>query len=322
MDPSELDLEPFAHDPARWGASMVNDAELLVLCLETVAARSIVEVGAYAGDLTRLLARWAARADARVWAIDPAPQPELVTLANEDERVELVRRTSLEALRTVALPDVAIIDGDHNHYTVSEELRTIAERAGDDPLPLLLFHDVCWPHARRDDYFDPELVPAERRQPAAEGGSVFPGDPGIADGGLPYRHPARHEGGPGNGVLTAVEDFVAGRTGVRLVVVPAFFGFGALWDERSPWAAELAQRLGPWDRHPLLERLEGNRVLHLASSLRQHNLHARQDEVLRRILDSRAFALAERLSRLRVRAGVATNVSAVSRDEIRRALGE
>ena len=47
-----------------------------------------------------------------------------------------------------------IIDGDHNYYTVSEELRLIAERARTAPLPLLLFHDVCWPHARRDDYFD------------------------------------------------------------------------------------------------------------------------------------------------------------------------
>ena len=54
---------------------------------------------------------------------------------------------------------MVVIDGDHNYYTVSEELRLIGERAAGAELPLLLFHDVCWPHARRDDYFAPELIP-------------------------------------------------------------------------------------------------------------------------------------------------------------------
>ena len=30
-------------------------------------------------------------------------------------------------------------------------------------------------------------------------------------------------------MLTAVEDFVDARDGVRLAVVPAFFGFGVAW---------------------------------------------------------------------------------------------
>ena len=54
-----------------------------------------------------------------------------------------------------------MIDGDHNYFTVSEELRLIGERAPGAELPLLLFHDVCWPHGRRDDYFDPEQIPAD-----------------------------------------------------------------------------------------------------------------------------------------------------------------
>jgi hypothetical protein len=322
MDPLDLEVEPFAHDPAHWGASMVNDAELLVMCLEAAGARTVVEVGAYAGDLTSLLSRWAARHDARVWAIDPAPQPELVALAAADDRIELVRETSHAGLRSVPLPDVAILDGDHNHYTVSEELRIIAERAGDDPLPLLLFHDVCWPHGRRDDYFDPELIPADRRQPTAAGETVYPGESGVGGGGLLYRWPAAREGGPGNGVLTAVEDFVAGRAGVRLAVVPAFFGLGVVWDVRAPWSDRLTALLAPWDRNPVLERMEANRVLHLAAAQRAHQRAQRQEAVLRRLLASRAFTIAERLSRLRVRARVATDVSVVSKDEIRRALGD
>ena len=60
-----------------------------------------------------------------------------------------------------------IIDGDHNYFTVREELRLIGERAPGAELPLLLFHDVGWPHARRDDYHDADAIPAEHRHPVA-----------------------------------------------------------------------------------------------------------------------------------------------------------
>ena len=150
MERLTLDFDPYANDPGHWGASLVNLAELLVACLEAAGARSVIEVGAYAGDLTELLADWAAGSGATVSAVDPSPQPELVELAERRPEIELVRETSLDALRHVPIPDAAVIDGDHNWFTVSEELRLIAERAG-AALPLLLFHDVCWPHARRDD---------------------------------------------------------------------------------------------------------------------------------------------------------------------------
>ena len=47
----------------------------------------------------------------------------------------------------------------------------------------------------------------------------------------------------------------------------------------------------------------------------------RQEVVLSRLLESSAFAVAERLSRLRVRLGIAPRHSVISKDEIRRALG-
>src|SRR5581483_9770610 len=140
---TRLELDPYLNDPLGWGASMAHHAELMRGCLDAVGARSIVEVGAYAGDLTRVLADWATDAGARVLAVDPSPQPGLIELAETHPSVELVRHTSLDALPALDLPDVAIIDGDHNYFTVSEELRLIAERASGSQLPLLLFHDVC-----------------------------------------------------------------------------------------------------------------------------------------------------------------------------------
>jgi hypothetical protein len=328
MERLHLDIEPYANDPGHWGASLLTLAEIIVPCLDAAGARSVVEVGAYAGDLTALLLEWAAGRDARVWAVDPAPQKELIALAERHPELELIRETSHDALRRVPLPDAAIIDGDHNYYTVSEELRLIAERASHDAdLPLLMFHDLLWPHGRRDAYYDPSAIPEEHLQPLAEGAGLFPGEPGIRPGALPYPWAAQREGGPRNGVLTAVEDFVAGRSDVRLAVVPAFFGLGVLWPVAAPWAGAVAEIVAAWDRNPVLERLEANRVLHLASAhfqwveaIRARERLARQEEVLRRLLDSSAFSVAERLSRLRHRAGIATEHSIVSKAEIRRAL--
>jgi Methyltransferase domain len=325
---SPPEFDPYLNDPARWGVSMAQVREIMLAVLDAAAVKSIAEVGAYAGDLTRVLVSWAAGAEARVQAIDPAPQPGLEQLAAEHPELELIRRTSLDALPSIPLPDAVVIDGDHNYYTVSEELRLIGERAATGALPLLLFHDVLWPHGRRDDYFDADQIPAEARHPiAGEGNGIFPGDPGVQPGGLPYPRSAEREGGPRNGVLTAIEDFVASREGVSLAIVPAFFGFAAAWEEARPYASAVAALLGPIDRHPVLERLESNRIEHLARAYlfeteiwQLRSRLARQREVLERLLDSSAFGVAERLSRLRAGAGIATEQSVVSKDEIRRVL--
>ncbi len=322
------DFDPYLHDPLHWGASMVHHSDALLSCLGAVEAGSVAEVGAYAGDLTRLLVDWAARTGGRVVAVDPAPQPALVAMSEAQDGLELVRETSLEALAEIELTDVIILDGDHNYYTVAEELRLISARASGPELPLLLFHDVCWPHGRRDDYFDPEQIPPDYRQPlVAAGSGIQPADPGARRGGLPYPRSAASEGGARNGVLTAIEDFVADSDQLELAVVPAFFGFGAVWHRQAPWAPRVAEVLKPLDRNPLLARLEENRVAHIAEehALRtqlwdQQERQTRQEQVLRRMLQSSAFAVAETLSKLRVRAGVAAGQSVISRAEIRRAL--
>ncbi|MEA2293956.1 MAG: hypothetical protein QOE86_1595 [Solirubrobacteraceae bacterium] len=326
MTLERLDIDPYYNDPGRWAHSLRNLAEVMVPCLDAAGARSVMEVGAYAGDLTEVLADWARLTGAKVWAIDPAPQPRLVELAEQRSELGLIRETSLAALPTAPVADAVVIDGDHNHFTVSEELRLVAQAAG-DTLPLLLFHDVCWPHGRRDDYYDASQIPADRRQPVHEGGGLFPGEPGLRRGGLPYRGPAAREGGPRNGVLTAVEDFVHARDGLQLAIVPAFFGLGVVWDRSAPYADALSEVLAPWDRNPLLARLEENRVFHLASAhvnLTEMALArqkaARQEAVLRRLLESSAFGVAEKLSRLRKRAGIGAAHPVLSKDEIRRAL--
>jgi hypothetical protein len=316
-------LNPFDTDPGAWGASLLNNAEFLLGCLDTVEARSIAEVGAYAGDLTRMLLLWAEEHRAKVLAVDPSPQPELEQLERDRPELTLVRQTSLEALPHLKWPEVIILDGDHNYWTLTEELRLISERVqGGEALPLLLFHDVSWPHARRDDYFDPQQIPAEHRQEIAPESGLYPGIEGTRDGGMPYHYPAAREGGPRNGVLTAVEDFVGANEQLRLAVIPSFFGVGVVWGRDQPYADGLEQLLGVFDRNPLLERLERNRVLHLASSQVQLKLAMDAQEqlqevrvLMQRMLDSRAFWAAEIFLRIRQK-----GAPVFSRAEIRRVM--
>lgn len=305
---TDLKIDGYANDPGRWGASLANNAEFLLGALDAAAPGSVMEVGAYAGDLTRLLLDWAQPSGARIVAVDPGPRPPLVTLEAEEPRLDLVRATSHDALDRIELTDAIVLDGDHNYFTVLGELERIDRRSAESGLPLVLFHDVGWPHARRDLYESIGDIPADERHPAVEGGGLFPGVEGIRPGGLPMAHSAEREGGPRNGVLTAIEDFMSGRDELRLAVVPSFFGLGVLWRRDASYSDALAELLDPWDANPILERLEANRVLHLASSHvhmveagRWQQRDAAKAALLEKLLISKSFALAQRISRLRQR---------------------
>lgn len=308
-------------DPGQMGYSLANVAELLTACLDAAGARSVLEVGAFRGELTTVLLEWAAERDgATIAAVEPLPPTELLTLTSAHPELELIRATSHEVLAEREIPDAIVLDGDHNYYTLSEELRLIAERAPGAEAPLILMHDMCWPHARRDTYYAPERIPESERQPLANNVTIAPDEPGLASRGLPYVWAAQREGGDRNGVLTATEDFIASHDGMRLAVIPAFFGFGVLWSTDSEWSGRVAELVDPWDRNPVLERLEANRVDNLVRAYGVESLwekNERQEEVLRAMLASNAFALAERLSRIRMRGKVN-----FSREQVRRALGD
>ena len=300
--------DPQAADPNQVGYSLANVGELMTACLDAVKAKSVLEIGAYRGELTELLLDWAGDA-ASVAAIDPLPTDELRRVAADHSELELHEETSHEVLARIDMPDAIVLDGDHNYFTLSGELRLIAERS-EEQLPLLMFHDVGWPHARRDSYYAPDRIPEDQRQPLAHNTGLVPGNEGVDESGLPFEWAAAREGGERNGVLTAIEDFMTRGEGLRLVRVPAFFGFGVLWAEDSPYAQWLANILDPFDENPVLARLEANRVAHLiAAHGRGRELHqlkrrlARQEELLNSMAASRAFTIAERLSRVRRRGG-------------------
>ena len=189
----------FPTDPDENAASLSNLAEVLFGCLDAIAARTVVEVGAFHGKSTNEMLAWAERAGAKVIAVDPAPQPDLTEIAAGHPELELVEATSHDALPKLPVADAIIIDGDHNYFTLSEELRLISKRDTGATMPLLMFHDIGWPLARRDGYYAPDRIPAEHRQPLAFNTFLAPEEPGTLDEGMPFACVAEREGGPATG---------------------------------------------------------------------------------------------------------------------------
>jgi hypothetical protein len=178
------------------------------------------------------------------------------------------RALSVDVLGDLAPIDVALIDGDHNWYTVFTELNLLADVAhrARAPMPVMVLHDVGWPYGRRDLYYDPSNIPAEHRQPWRRAG-IRRGEQRLVGGGLNSNLAnAELEGGARNGVMTAVEDFVAARDqALRLVVLPILFGLAIMVSEerlaaQPALAAELDRLESPGGKDMLLRLGEDFRV--------------------------------------------------------------
>jgi hypothetical protein len=143
--------------------------------------------------------------------IDPGLDADLMAKYADDRRVTVIRDISLAALPKMKGPyDCFLIDGDHNWYTVFHELSLIRQFRLLRPGGMIFFHDVAWPYGRRDMYYQPETIPAPYRL-ASERKGILRGNSALADsGGMnPQFCNAISAGGPRNGVLTAIEDFLA-----------------------------------------------------------------------------------------------------------------
>ena len=149
-------------------------------------AKRVLEIGALRGETTAKMFEQLGP-DCELHVIDPLPQFDPELHAREfGGRYVFHRDLSLNVLPTMPAVDVALIDGDHNWYTVSNELRILHETAvkAKRSLPVLVLHDVHWPYGHRDLYYEPSQIPEDQRQPFARKG-VVPGFYRVVDeGGL------------------------------------------------------------------------------------------------------------------------------------------
>ena len=247
--------------------------------LEAARARRIVEIGAFRGENTeQLLDRLGP--DTVLHVIDPVPDFDP---AEHGERFAgqyvFHQDLSVNVLPGLEPMDAALIDGDHNWFTVYHELSMLRQVARDRraPLPIMLLHDVLWPYGRRDLYYDPETVPAEFRQPYRQAGMRMDRKKLLTRGGLnPTMFNAEVEGGPRNGVMTAIDDWMAEHDRpLRLLVLPIYFGLAIVVEEerlqQQPEVAAALERLESREgKHDLLLLGED---LRLRAMVMQHNMH-------------------------------------------------
>jgi ribosome assembly protein YihI (activator of Der GTPase) len=204
--------------------------------LQYVEPRDIVEIGSERGKHTTEILQFCRRTGCRLHVIEPSPRYDVDALKMEfGELVLTYQCLSLDALPLVPRIDVVLIDGDHNWYTVSNELKLIERKSHElnEHLPVILLHDVGWPYGRRDVYYDPSRIPEEYRQEHKQAG-VLPGASKLVEGGLNrcFKH-AVQENTPRNGVLTAVEDFLK-EAGERLhfQAIEVMGGLGILCEKK------------------------------------------------------------------------------------------
>lgn len=236
---------------------------------EALRPATIVEVGSSGGFNTAHVLEYCKAHGARCHVIDPVPPGNLAQIRGLLDDVGTYHQdTSLNALPLLAA-DLYLIDGDHNWYTVFHELKAIeaSHARAARGLPVLFLHDVHWPYGRRDLYYAPERIPAEYRQPHARRGIALGRADLLPEGGYNYKHlNALKEGGPRNGVLTAIEDFVRESTAEwRLRKLPSFHGLAVLYAPAhlSPAVVAELDRLTALPVHVLahLEAVEEYRVL-------------------------------------------------------------
>ncbi len=250
--------------------SMTEFTDLILGGLELAGARHVVEIGAEFGGMSQVLADYAGTVDGRLTSIDPAPAPAFAAWAAQTAHVTHLPAPSLEVIAELRDVDAWLIDGDHNYYTVLHELLAADAACERDGKPMLAFlHDVGWPFSRRDLYYAPERIPDAYRHAHEFGAGAMLDQvrlvPGQGFRGEAAWAMANLSGGPRNGVLTAVEDFIvhvgdAGRV-LAFAHVPAVFGLGVLFDAEAAWSPALAELVAPFHENRLLATLERNRLL-------------------------------------------------------------
>jgi hypothetical protein len=253
----------------------------------------VVEIGSESGEMSVRLATAAAQRGGTLYVVEPAPSDLLRAFAAEHRNVRIVDGYSPEVLAGLAPAGLYVVDGDHNYVTVRGELESIfAGTAALDTIAVM--HDVGWPSGRRDQYYAPDRLPAEGVWPHSFTRGAVPGAAELAADGHGFRGEgafafAMHEGGPRNGVLTAIEDVLAARSTLGLLATPLVFGLGVVGHRTHPQWREVETLMAAYVDNPTLAAAERNRLDLLMHVIELQDLEAERlnDEAARSLISLR-----------------------------------
>jgi len=150
--------------------------------------------------------------DSRVTVIDPCFDCDLEKKFENDKKTSVLKGTSLEKLPNLNDNfDAILIDGDHNYYTVFNELRYVEELDLLAEGGIILLHDICDPYGRKDFFYNSDSIPSEGKQPDRK-----------------------------QGVLTAVEDFMnESKKTYTLIKWTSEHGLGCLFENYGMYSKSL-----------------------------------------------------------------------------------
>jgi GT2 family glycosyltransferase/glycosyltransferase involved in cell wall biosynthesis len=276
--------------------------ELLWPLVEVIRPERILEIGSDKGGTTRALLDYARSTGAVLHAIDPKPDFDVDELREAYGGAFVFHAAlSLEVLPTMENVDFALIDGDHNWYTVLNELRILERRAleaGESP-PVIALHDMEWPYARRDLYYDPDNIPADVRRPFEYRG-IHPDSEQLVDDGINgHLANARLPAAKHSGVRGAVEDFVEESSGWKLFDIGGEHGLGVLVaKEVLKTRASMRSLLAATAKPPfLIDRVKSVERARIDVELRRVKAIREQDEANRNSDKVRAELAKEREGR-------------------------
>ena len=249
--------------------SMVNFFPQTLRLLDAGEIHFIAEIGCESGAHSRALADYIRTRGGKVIFVDPVATDFLDSMAKQPFS-DYHQMLSGEYLPAATDIECFFLDGDHNYETMFSDLTTLAKTAEKGVGKVAFLHDVSWPWARRDLYYDVSRI--ANPLPCGPEITVSPfiaGDAGP-DGLPPNGYwVSTQEGGPHNGVLTAVEDFLKTDAGEnwRLVLAPVFYGIGILYRPDRFTTATLPrfereiEMISCW--RDILATLEYNRITNL-----------------------------------------------------------
>ena len=264
--------------------SMSNYIFQIKKIFEVLQPKSISEIGVEGGKFSRYLLQYVNDNDLEYIGVEPYPSDEIKELISSFNQ-KLVVSMSLDVKSEEALTcDVVFIDGDHNYYTVYNELKKARKC---NSTSVIFLHDVSWPCGRRDQYYNVQGLKKEDIQMYTFDGGLIPGknkpqDIGFSgEGSYAY---AVEEGGKKNGVLTAIEDFKREHSDYRYMELLSVFGLGILFREESLSKEQLGffnffeKSLNLWN--PLFVNLEENRLELLIELWKQNKVINDQNKVI------------------------------------------
>ena len=148
--------------------NMANFSPLLQDLIGSFRPRIICEIGSDQGMSTESsLLQYCRANDAQLHVVDPA----LLENRQSDNIVTYYREMSIPYLQQAEPADMYFIDGDHNYYTVLNELRLIRDKniSKVQPQDYLFLHDVGWPWGYRDLYYDTTSIEQKYRKKTTSG---------------------------------------------------------------------------------------------------------------------------------------------------------